>query len=178
MGPTGLAGIQGVVGSRGAEGPSREGPAGPVGATGATGAQGSAGYTGAQGRTDTAGVAGPAGATGSTGPQGMVGRTGAQGTGGPTGAQGNTLPSWNYTFRGNSEDILNSDSGKSREIASYMNQNPSSRITIRGPSNRYNRSVVDALTDAGVPAAKIGTGAFTDPMLRNNSRVDVIVSNQ
>lgn len=129
-----------------------------------------------------AGAVGPTGATGATGPQGMVGQTGAQGMGGPiavqgyTGAQGYAVPSWNYTFNGNSDSILSSDSGKSREIASYMNQNPSSRITIRGPSNRYNHSVAGALTDAGVPAAKIET-AFSDPMLRNNNRVDVLVSN-
>lgn len=123
-----------------------------------------------------AGVVGPTGATGATGPQGSVGQTGAQGGGGPVVVQGYGAPSWNYTFRGNSDDILSSDSGKSREIASYMNQNPSSRVTIRGPSNRYNHSVVQELANAGVPAARIDT-AFSDPMLRNNNRVDVTVSN-
>jgi hypothetical protein len=97
--------------------------------------------------------------------------------GGSTGAVGNSAASWNYTFKGNSDDILKSDSGKTREIARYMQQNSSSQITLNGPSKRYVHSVFEALTDAGVPAAKIQTGAFTDPKLDNNHRVDVTVSN-
>jgi hypothetical protein len=124
-----------------------------------------------------AGVSGPTGATGATGPQGAIGQTGAQGMGGSTGALGMSATSWNYTFKGNSDDILRSDSGQTREIARFMNQNPNSRLTINGPSKRYIHSVVEVLTDAGVPAARIQTGAFTDPNLNNGHRVDVMVSN-
>jgi outer membrane protein OmpA-like peptidoglycan-associated protein len=172
-GATGLTGIQGVAGSRGAEGPSREGPTGPVGATGATGAQGSTGFTGARGNTELAGVSGPTGATGLTGAQGAVGQTGAQGPGG-TGAQASWTPFRSYTFSGNSDDILRSDSGKAREIADYLNQNPSARVTIDGPNQRYTHSVADALKDAGVPMSKVQTGPYSAP--RQNNRVDVLIS--
>ncbi len=176
-GATGLPGIQGVVGSRGAEGPSREGPAGPVGATGATGAQGSTGYTGATGTTEMAGVTGRTGATGPTGPQGAVGQTGAQGMGGSTGAMGMATPSWSYTFSGNRANVLASDSGKAQEIANYMQQNPSTQVTLSGPSRSNMDSVAIALRNAGVPAARIQRGAFTDSNLNNGNRVNVLVSN-
>jgi hypothetical protein len=126
-----------------------------------------------------AGLTGATGATGFTGPQGEIGRTGAQGYGGSsTGALGSWTPSWNYTFKGNSDDILRSDSYKAREIAGYVNQNPSAKIAIDGPSKRYVHSVYEALTEAGVPSNKIQTGTFTDPKLRNDHRVDVLVNNQ
>jgi hypothetical protein len=126
-----------------------------------------------------AGVTGPTGATGSPGPQGVIGETGAQGVGGSTGAMGMAAPSpsWNYTFSGDRDDILGNDRNKAQEIASYMNQIPASRVTINGPSRRYVRSVVGVLQDAGVPASRIQTGAFTDPNLNNGNRVDVMVSN-
>ena len=177
VGATGLTGIQGVVGSRGAEGPSREGPAGPIGATGATGAQGSTGFTGATGGTEMAGLTGRTGATGPTGPQGSVGQTGAQGMGGSTGAMGMVAPSWSYTFRGIRDDISASDSGKAQEVANFMQQNPSTQVTLSGPARRYTDSVGEALRNAGVPASRIQRGAFTDPNVNNGHRVDVMVSN-
>jgi hypothetical protein len=81
-----------------------------------------------------------------------------------------------YTFPGYSDDIQRSDSNKSREVADYMNQNPSSRIAIDGPNPRYVHSVVESLTDAGVPAYKIQTSAVGDPQLRRERRVAVLVS--
>ena len=87
---------------------------------------------------------------------------------------------WNsyrdYTFNVNSDDILSSDGNKAREIADYMNQNPSFRVAIDGSNARRVSNVRDALINAGVPAYKIQTGAFGDPQLRRNSRVAVLVS--
>lgn len=110
-------------------------------------------------------------------PQEKVGQAGPQDMDKSTGALGSSVPSWNYTFGGDSEAIRNSDSGKSQEIANYMNQNPSSTITISGPSPRYDKSVVNVLTAAGVPANKIQIGGLTDPTLRNDHRVDVMIGN-
>ena len=127
--------------------------------------------------TEMAGLTGRTGATGSTGPQGVVGQTGAQGMGGPTGAMGMVAPSWNYTFRGNSADILPSDSGKAREVANYMQQYPSTQITLSGPDGRYMNSVGEVLRTAGIPASRFQRGVFTAPDANNGHRVDVLFSN-
>jgi outer membrane protein OmpA-like peptidoglycan-associated protein len=82
-----------------------------------------------------------------------------------------------YTFNGNSDAILRSDSGKARDIAYYMDQNPSYRIGLDGANEGRVGVVRDALIVAGVPAAKIQTGAFGDPQLRRDGRVAVLVSN-
>jgi outer membrane protein OmpA-like peptidoglycan-associated protein len=81
-----------------------------------------------------------------------------------------------FTFSGNSDDILRADSNKPREIADYMNQNPSARVSIDGPSQRYVDSVRGALVDAGVPASRIQTGAYDDSQQRVDHRVTVLVS--
>jgi outer membrane protein OmpA-like peptidoglycan-associated protein len=81
-----------------------------------------------------------------------------------------------YTFSVNSDDILRSDGNKAREIADYMNQNPSFRIAIDGSNERRVSNVRAALIDAGVPAYKIQTGAFGDPQRRSNTLVVVLVS--
>lgn len=116
-------------------------------------------------------------------PMSYVGSAGASGATGPAGMQapgGSMVAVWtpirDYTFVGNSDDILRSDSNKAREIADYLNQNPSARIAIDGPNDRYVHSVVDALKDAGVPACKIQTGAFGNARLRTDRRVEVLVS--
>jgi hypothetical protein len=172
--------VQGVAGSTGAEGPTFVGPAGPTGRTGVAGVQGATGYTGAQGSTELAGVVGPTGRSGEIGPQGVVGPTGAQGPIG-TGAMGNAVGSWNsyreFTFNGNSDDIVRADSNKAREVADYLNQNPSARVSIAGPSQRYVHSVREALTDAGVPKSKIQLSAFDDSQRRSDHRVTVMVGN-
>jgi len=54
-----------------------------------------------------------------------------------------------------SDDILRSDGNKAREIADYMNRNPSLRVGIDGSSARRVANVRDALINAGVPAYKI-----------------------
>jgi outer membrane protein OmpA-like peptidoglycan-associated protein len=138
------------------------------------GARGATGSTGAQGSTELAGISGPAGATGVTGAQGATGPTGAQGL---AAAGGSNWSSYrDYTFNVNSNDILRADGNKAREIADYMNQNPSFRIAIDGSNERRVSNVRAALIDAGVPAYKIQTGAFGDPQRRTNSRVVVLVS--
>jgi len=89
--------------------------------------------------------------------------------------------SWNsyrdYDFNFNSDDIMSSDSNKAREVADYMNQNPSLRVGIDGSNQRRVGNVRTALIEAGVPAYKIQTGAFGDPQQRRNSRVAVLVGN-
>ena len=99
---------------------------------------------------------------------------------GPAGAQGPML-GWSsyrdFTFDGDSDDILRSDDNKAQEIADYLAQNPSFRVGIDGASESRVANVRDALTDAGVPTAKIQTGDFGDAQLRRESRVAVLVSN-
>jgi outer membrane protein OmpA-like peptidoglycan-associated protein len=90
---------------------------------------------------------------------------------------GSWSPYRDYTFNVNSDDILSSDSSKAREIASYMDQNPSFRIAIDGSSERRVNAVRNALLDAGVPSYKIQTGAFGDPQRRTDNRVAVLVGN-
>jgi outer membrane protein OmpA-like peptidoglycan-associated protein len=120
-----------------------------------------------------AGLSGPTGATGAPGRQGAVGPTGAQGLAGGGG--------WNsyrdYSFNSSNDDFLRSDGNKAREIADYLNQNPSARVAIDGNSERRVGRVRAALIDAGVPAHKIQTGAFGDPQVRGSGRVVVLVSN-
>jgi outer membrane protein OmpA-like peptidoglycan-associated protein len=82
-----------------------------------------------------------------------------------------------YTFNPNSNEILRSDSGKAKEIANWMDQNPSRQIGLDGSNERRVVVVRDALIVAGVPASKIQTGAFGDPQLRRDGRVGVLVSN-
>lgn len=81
-----------------------------------------------------------------------------------------------FTFEGRSDDIIRADRKKSSEIATYLNQNPSARVAIDGPSQRYVHSVVDALKDAGVPVSKMQTGSFENPQVRTDRRVAVLVS--
>jgi hypothetical protein len=119
-----------------------------------------------------AGVSGPTGATGAAGRQGAVGPTGAQGL-----AAGGWNPYRDYSFSVNSDDILSSDGNKAREIADYMNQNPSARVAIDGSSNRRVNNVRNALISAGVPAYKIQTGEFGNAQNRRDGRVAVLVSN-
>ena len=183
-GPVGPAGPQGVAGYEGARGPTLVGPVGPIGSSGVAGVQGVSGETGAQGYA-MAGRAGAAGPSGDVGAQGPTGPTGAQGQAGIVG-------SWtayrDFTFYGDRSNLQPSDVTMADEIAGYMAQNPSLQLGIDGSmnpnsaepsnqdlSNRRVRAVRDALIQAGVPAGKIQTGAFGDPQLRRNRRVDVLL---
>jgi outer membrane protein OmpA-like peptidoglycan-associated protein len=119
------------------------------------------------------GITGPTGRTGAAGPQGPIGPTGAQGLIAGNGG-------WNsyrdYTFNTNSNEILRADDTKARDIAIYMDQNPSLRIGLDGSNTRRVGVVREALIEAGVPSSRIETGAFGDPQLRRNGRVAVLVS--
>jgi outer membrane protein OmpA-like peptidoglycan-associated protein len=131
-------------------------------------------------------VAGPAPAAAGA----FTGKSGTLGAG----TRGNTwthsLPlegeRWNsyrdFWFDYDSSRIDASDSGKGAEVASYLKQNPSFRLALDGAlddadlSARRINSVREALIAAGVPAYKIHTGAFGDPRLRRERRVEVLFS--
>jgi hypothetical protein len=175
MGRAGPAGVQAVTGSTGAQGPTLVGPTGPAGRPGPTGAQGETGRTGAQGSTDMAGVSGPAGSTGAAGPQGPIGPTGAQG---PMASAAGWTPYGAYSFDTNSNTIAGSDRGKSREIASYLKQNPSRRVALASSDATRVRIVRSELIAAGVPADRIDSGAYGDAQRRRDGRVEVLFSNE
>jgi outer membrane protein OmpA-like peptidoglycan-associated protein len=179
-GRAGPAGEQGLTGDRGAQGATLVGPAGPAGRAGPAGEQGVAGRTGAQG-TLTAGISGPAGRSGAAGVQGSTGETGAQGQVGGFSRWTSYREFW---FDSNKVDIQASDASKVSEIAAYMNQNPSLRIGIDDTntdprsndlSERRVRAVRNALIHAGVPSAKIQSGAYGDAKLAQDRRVEVLV---
>ena len=150
------------------------GPTGPAGGVGATGAAGATGYTGARGSTELAGVTGP---TGPTGPTGATGPTGPAGSQGHMAMTGSWSPYRTFNFSSYGNEIQRADSDHAREIASYVDRNPSYTVGIDG----YNQSRVDnvhqALVDAGIPAPKIQAGGFGDPQLRGDSRVEVLLKN-
>jgi outer membrane protein OmpA-like peptidoglycan-associated protein len=81
-----------------------------------------------------------------------------------------------FTFSASGNEIMSSDGNKAREIADYVNRNPSARVAIDGNNERRVSNVRDALINAGVPAYKIQTGAFGDPQNRRDGRVAVLVS--
>jgi outer membrane protein OmpA-like peptidoglycan-associated protein len=179
-GRAGPAGEQGLTGDRGAQGPTLVGPAGPAGRSGPAGEQGIAGQTGAQGSL-TAGAAGPAGRAGPAGEQGSVGAIGSQG---PVGAVARWTPYREFWFDANKVDLQSSDASKVSEIADYMKQNPSLRIGIDDTntnprsddmSERRVRAVRSAMIQAGVPSAKIQSGAYGDAKLAQDRRVEVLV---
>jgi peptidoglycan-associated lipoprotein len=75
------------------------------------------------------------------------------------------------------------------EIAAYMVKNPSLKLGIDGSmdprgtdprdsalADRRVRAVQDGLMGAGVPASQIQVGAFGDPQLRRDRRVEVLVT--
>ncbi|MGA8048818.1 MAG: OmpA family protein [Burkholderiales bacterium] len=128
-----------------------------------------------------AGIVGPTGRTGAAGPQGAIGQTGAQGPGGPVGSW---TPFKDFWFDLDRSDLRSSDSGKASDVARYLSQNPGQQVGIEGSidpnnadlSNRRVSTVRAALLQAGVPASKIQTGAFGDPLLQRADRVEVLVS--
>ena len=154
-----------------------------------------------------AGVAGPAGPAGAPGPTGPAGSAGVQGPGGAIGAQGQagavTVMRWtkfkDILFDFDKSDVRSNETGKVSEIAGYLQQNPSVVVGIDGYadprgsakhnqalSQRRVNAIRDALVAAGVPAAKITTGAFGEMRLKCNvptqecwqsdRRVEVLIS--
>jgi outer membrane protein OmpA-like peptidoglycan-associated protein len=74
------------------------------------------------------------------------------------------------------------DTQKAAEIAEYMKQNQSLKVGIDGFMNPRNNTLSNqrvsavqaSLVKAGMPTAKIETGAFGDPSLRRDGRVEVL----
>jgi outer membrane protein OmpA-like peptidoglycan-associated protein len=156
------------------------GPAGFTGSQGAAGAQGTTGQTGEQGFT----AAGGAGATGVTGPAGTQGSAGTTGARGPVGIVDRWTTYRVIYFDSGRSDLSPSDKRMVSEIAAYMAKNPSLQAGLDGYRDPRNQSlserrvttVRDALMAAGVPSSKIQTGAFGDPNLRSDRRVEVLLS--
>lgn len=154
-----------------------------------------------------AGVAGPAGPAGPQGPAGPGGPAGVQGPSGSMGAQGQagavSVMRWtkfkDILFDFDKSDVRSNETSKIADIASYLQQNPSTLIGIDGyadprGTDNYNQalserrvnSIRDALVGAGVPAAKITTGAFgemrlkcavpTEECWQSDRRVEVLIS--
>jgi hypothetical protein len=121
-----------------------------------------------------AGISGATGATGAAGQQGAIGATGAQG---PLAGYNGWSPFRDFTFYGNSDEILRSDSNKAREVSDYARQNPSYQVGIDGSNVTRVNNVRNALIDAGVPASKIHAGPFGNPQLRRDDLVAVLISN-
>jgi outer membrane protein OmpA-like peptidoglycan-associated protein len=94
-----------------------------------------------------------------------------------------------FWFQNNSAEIQGSEHGKLAEVATYMKANPSLDIGIDGSLNARGTSTRDrelsdlrvgairsALIEAGVSAANIKVGAFGDPELRRDGRVEVLIA--
>ncbi|MGE5201744.1 MAG: OmpA family protein [Acidobacteriota bacterium] len=138
------------------------------------------GQTGARGSVTVGGI----------GDTGRLGAQGVQGPTGPTGAQGSVgvVNRWTeyrvINFDQGRADLTNSDQRTVSEIATYVTANPSLMVGLDGyrdPGNqnlseRRVGSVRDALVVAGVPSYKVRIGAFGDPNLRRDGRVDVLLS--
>jgi outer membrane protein OmpA-like peptidoglycan-associated protein len=184
-GAVGPAGAQGVAGGEGSRGPTLVGPVGSIGSSGVAGVQGASGQMGNRGDV-TVGNAGEAGPSGAAGAQGPMGATGAQG---PAGIVGHWTKYREFTFNADQAALQPSDMTMVNEIAGYMAQNPSLHIGIDGftnpdggapnnqsLNNRRVEAVQNALITAGVPASKIQEGAFGNPQLRRDGRVEVLIA--
>lgn len=94
-----------------------------------------------------------------------------------------------FWFDQNSAVVRDSETFMLTEIASYMKKNPSLQLGIdasmnpRGSnpqdqdlSNRRVNAIRDALVEAGVPIQMITFGAYGDPELRRDRRVEVLIA--
>lgn len=145
------------------------GPDGPVGAQGARGPAGEVGPAGYA-------VAGPRGADGPTGPQG------------PTGVVEHWTSYRDFRFDQDQAVVHPADQAQVAAIAACPKANPSLIVGIDGSTdpratrwqdldlnNRRVSAVRSSLLAAGVPASGIGTGAYGDPRLWRDGRVQVFV---
>ena len=184
-GATGPEGARGEAGPTGDRGPTLVGPAGPAGRSGAEGEQGVAGQAGARGETSE-GVAGVTGRSGAAGERGTAGPAGEQGPAGVVDRWTSYREIW---FKADQADVEGSQSAKVAEIANYLKENPSLQVGVdasintRGTDERLQRlcddrvaAIYEALKTAGVPDSKIRAGAFGDPALRRDGRVEVLIS--
>jgi outer membrane protein OmpA-like peptidoglycan-associated protein len=162
------------------------------------------GPSGAQGVAGPQGMAGPAGPAGPQGPEGSRGLGGAQGMAGAAGAQGAAGAVANWTkfrdilFDFDKSDIRSNETMKVSDIASYVQQNPTTMVGIDGyadprGTDKYNQAlserrvnaIRDALLGAGVAGDKIHTGAFgemrlkcqeaTEACWQSDRRVEVLI---
>ena len=188
-GPAGAAGPEGArgeAGPTGERGPTLVGPAGPAGRSGAQGEQGGAGQTGARGETSE-GVAGVTGRSGAAGERGTAGPAGERGVAGVVDRWTSYREIW---FAPDKAEFDASQAAKVTEIAAYLKENPSLQVGIdasintRGTDKQRLQQLCDdrvaalskALIAAGVPDSKIQAGAFGDPDLRMDRRVEVLFS--
>jgi outer membrane protein OmpA-like peptidoglycan-associated protein len=127
----------------------------------------------------------PSAAGAFTGEAAMLGAQGPLGRSQDQAAEGERWSSYrDFWFDYNSSRIDATDASKVSDIAGYLKQNPSFRLAIDGAlpagdadlSDRRVDSVREALIAAGVPAYKIYTGMFGDPLLRRERRVEVLFS--
>jgi hypothetical protein len=174
-GPAGPAGAQGEVGRIGAQGPATAGPTGATGRAGGVGGEGVAGYAGGRGSAELYGAVGPAGLAGDIGPQGSVGPAGERGPMATNMGAWNGF--WDYTFNGNSNEILHFDKRMAGDISKYVNDNQTRRVGIDGSDSARVEVVRKALLNAGVQSSKLEVGPVGDPKLRRYGRVAVLVSN-
>jgi outer membrane protein OmpA-like peptidoglycan-associated protein len=134
----------------------------------------------------TAGHAGESGPSGAAGMEGATGRSGAQGA---VGVVANWTPYRSYGFDYNRANIQSSETGTASDIATYVRKNRSLEVGIDGSTNgtgsaqqdlnsRRVIAIRDALIEAGVPADKIRTGAFGDPQLRRDRKVEVLLKTE
>jgi len=167
VGPKGPRGPQGPSGEIGPIGPTTVGPTGLAGEVGPQGPQGPIGPIGVKGPSAVgiAGIVGPAGDAGAVGPQGPIGPQGTVGS----------IECWNYyrdfVFASNdATNLLNSDTSKLSEMATYLAANPTFVVGINATvvpannalSDKRATSVQNALVNAGVPQTKIQIGSFSD----------------
>ncbi len=190
MGPTGpageagSAGARGVVGLTGATGSTAAGAAGAMGRAGESGEKGTPGLAGTQGSL-TIGPEGAPGSTGAAGPKGEIGAIGAQGS---TGIVDHWVVYRELRFDPNRGDLQTSENTKLTEVVRYLQANPSLNVGIdssMSPSgvevhnqqviNARATSVRNALIEAGVPTARIQTGAFRDPNVPREGQLAVLI---
>jgi peptidoglycan-associated lipoprotein len=161
------------------------------------------GEPGAQGVAGLDGPAGPIGPAGAQGPQGPQGQPGLQGPAGVAGIQGPVGARWtsfkDILFDFDKSAIRTNEMVKVSEVADYAKQNPSVNVGIDGHTDPrgtdlYNQGlserrvgvIRDALIKAGVPAARIHSGAFGESRLKctdkteecwqRDRRVEVLIS--
>jgi len=143
------------------EDPHNYGPVGPIGMTGPQGPQG---------------PQGPAGLAGKEGPGGPAG---AQGVNGPAGPQRPWVAFADFLFDFDQSAVRSSETGKVDKLGQYMKDNPNIEVGIDGHADprgtaQYNQplsqrrvdAIKAALVSAGVPSAKIQTGAFGETRLK------------
>jgi hypothetical protein len=156
-----------------------------MGVSGSAGVQGATGMTGGEGYA-MAGRAGESGPAGDVGAQGPTGPTGVQGAPGIVGVW---TPYRDFTFSNDQSNVQSSEMSTVTEIAAYMVNNPSLQLGIDGSTNPRDGdgpaqqnldqqragAIRDALVQAGVPPSRIQIGALSDPQLRRNRQVEVLL---